>query len=145
MISEKVSTLNDDLRSGPFVVIYMIELETFMSFGNTVPLFWGSTNIRKWQGCSYWCIKLRDHQWQFSCKKGWVIWLIRWQIQKRGVIWHEIAQNPGNLGSVHKYFGGGGAGQNGGGPKKFWVTRRGDQKVFHSKGGGQKSLVKLKV
>ena len=30
-------------------------------------------------------------------QKGWVIWLIRWQIQKRGVIWHEIAQNPGNF------------------------------------------------
>ena len=38
MISEKVSTLSDDLRSGPFVAIYMIKLETFMSFGNTVPL-----------------------------------------------------------------------------------------------------------
>ena len=30
-----------------------------------------------------------------------------------------------SLGSVHKYFGGG-AGQNGGGPKKLWVTRRGE-------------------
>ena len=33
----------------------------------------------------------------FLAKRGWVIWLIRWQIQKRGVIWHEIAQNPGNF------------------------------------------------
>ena len=33
----------------------------------------------------------------FLAKRGWAIWLIRWQIQKRGVIRHEIAQNPGNF------------------------------------------------
>ena len=33
----------------------------------------------------------------FLAKRGWVIRLIRWQIQKRGVIWHETAQNPGNF------------------------------------------------
>ena len=55
------------------------------------------------------------------------------------------------LGSVQKYFGGG-AGQNGRGAKKFWVTRRrGDQKVFLSKGGGSKkfgqieSIMKIKM
>ena len=48
----------------------MTKLETSMLFGNTVPPSWGSTNIQKWHWCSYWCIKSRDHQWQFSCKKG---------------------------------------------------------------------------
>ena len=33
------------------------------------------------------------------------------------------------LGSVHKYLGGG-AGQNEGGPKKFWVAERGGPKSF---------------
>ena len=33
----------------------------------------------------------------------------------------------------------------GGGPKSFELPEGGDQKVFRSKGGGQKSLVKLKV
>ena len=61
------------------------------------PSLLGSTNIQKWHWCWYWCIKSRDHQWQFLAKRGCVIWLIRWQIQKRGVIWHEIAQNPGNF------------------------------------------------
>ena len=33
----------------------------------------------------------------FLAKRRWVIRLIRWQIQKRGVIWHEIAKNPSNF------------------------------------------------
>ena len=50
------------------------------------------------------------------------------------------------LGSVHKYFSGGGAGQNGRGEKVLSYQKGGgNQKVFLSKGGGQKSLVKLKV
>ena len=89
---------NDDLRSGPFVVIFITKLETSMLFGNTVPPSWGSTNIQKWHWCSYWCIKSRDHQWQFSCKKG-VGHLTQLgdKSKKKGVIWHEIAQNPGNF------------------------------------------------
>ena len=50
-----------------------------------------------------------------------------------------------NLGSVHKYFGGGGWAKWRGGQKSFELPEGGDQKVFRSKGGGQKSLVKLKV
>ena len=50
-----------------------------------------------------------------------------------------------NLGSAHKYFGGGGRGKMEGGQKSFELPEGGDQKVFRSKGGGQKSLVKLKV
>ena len=50
-----------------------------------------------------------------------------------------------HLGSVHKYFGGG-AGQNGGGAKKVLSYQKGGTKKFSVvKGGGQKSLVKLKV
>ena len=50
------------------------------------------------------------------------------------------------MGSVHKYFGGGGWAKWRGGQKSFELPKGGgDQKVFRSKRGGQKSLVKLKV
>ena len=41
-----------------------------------------------------------------------------------------------NLGSVHKYFGGGGWAKWRGGQKSFDLPKGGDQKVFGSKRGG---------
>ena len=43
-----------------------------------------------------------------------------------------------NLGSAHKYFGGGGRGKMEGGQKSFELPEGGDQKVFRSKGGVKK-------
>ena len=56
-----------------------------------------------------------------------------------------IVKFVSHLGSVHKYHGGGGLGKMEGGQKGFELPKGGDQKVFSSKWGGQKSLVKLKV
>ena len=44
-----------------------------------------------------------------------------------------------NLGSIHKYFGGG-AGQNGGGPKKFRVTKK-----FSLVKGGSKKFGQIEI
>ena len=56
------------------------------------------------------------------------------------------------LGSVHKYFGGGGLGKMEGGQKSFELPEGGgDQKVFRRKGGGSKkfsqieSIMKIKM
>ena len=51
------------------------------------------------------------------------------------------------LGSVHKYFGGGGLGKMEGGQKSFELPEGGGgtKKFSVEKEGGQKSLVKLKV
>ena len=44
------------------------------------------------------------------------------------------------LGSVHKYFGGGGWAKWRGGQKSFELPEGGDQKVFRRKGGGVKKV-----
>ena len=55
-----------------------------------------------------------------------------------------------DLGSVHKYFGGG-AGQNGGGQKSFELPEGGTKKFSVAKGGGSKkfsqieSIMKIKL
>ena len=76
----------------------MTKLETSMLFGNTVLPSWGSTNIQKWQGAHTDASnRAGDHQWQFSCKKG--VGHLTYLVTnpKKGFIWHEIAQNPGNF------------------------------------------------
>ena len=56
--------------------------------------------------------------------------------------WVTFVQKLLFLGSVHKYFGGGGGlgKMEGGGQKSFELPEGGDQKVFLGKGGGVKKV-----
>ena len=119
-----------------------------ISFTLIIELFWGF-KIARFEfkvtvGLHYGLWAKCTQLWPLNLEPR-LIWL-----ESKNPFAHNYATQIMWLGSVHKYFGGG-LGKMEGGPKKFWVTRRGGTKKFSVVKGGSKkfgqieSIMKIKM